>query len=223
MSVGGLIVGAGESRRAGFDKVFASLAGLPVLAHSLRTFVESPEIDRVVLVLSATNADQGRRLVAEGEWAKPVDVCLGGRRRQDSVAFGLAELADCDWVVVHDAARPLVTPQLIARGLQAAAAGGAAIAAVPVTDTIKLVGPTRLVRATPPRADLWSVQTPQVFRYRLLVDAYAGAKDDFTDDAGLLEQLGQPVAVFEGSYDNIKITHAHDLTLAEALLTLRGG
>jgi 2-C-methyl-D-erythritol 4-phosphate cytidylyltransferase len=222
VSVGGLIVGAGESRRAGFDKVLALLAGLPVLAHSLRAFVDSPAIDRVVLVLSAANADAGRRLVAEGEWTKPVDVCLGGRRRQDSVAFGLAELTDCEWVVVHDAARPLVTPQLIARGLEAAATTGAAIAAVPVTDTIKLVGPNRYVRATPPRADLWSVQTPQVFRYRLLVDAYAEAQGEFTDDASVLEQLGLPVQVFKGGYDNIKVTHAQDLALAEALLALRG-
>ncbi|MHB1133052.1 MAG: 2-C-methyl-D-erythritol 4-phosphate cytidylyltransferase [Chloroflexota bacterium] len=215
------MVGAGESRRAGFDKIMAPLDGLPVLAYSLAAFAECAAVDRVAVVLSQANADPGRALVAEGEWAKSITVCLGGRRRQDSVAAGLAELAGCEWVVTHDAARPLVTADLIERGLEAAELTGAAIAALPVTDTIKLVGPDCQVRATPPRADLWAVQTPQVFRYDMLVRAYAQARSDVTDDATLVEQLGQRVRVYQGSYTNIKITHAHDLILAAALLTLR--
>lgn len=221
MPVGGLIVGAGASRRAGFDKVFAPLAGQPVLAHSLRAFVACLYVDRVVVVLSANNLEHGRQLVDAGNWTKVVRVCLGGERRQDSVAAGLAALSSCDWVVIHDAARPLVTPELITRGLAEAELTGAAIAAVPVTDTIKVVGPDMVVGSTPVRSSLWAVQTPQVFRYDLITAAYVGATGEYTDDASVLEQLGHPVRVFEASQENLKITHPGDLELAEFLLRRR--
>jgi 2-C-methyl-D-erythritol 4-phosphate cytidylyltransferase len=121
-------------------------------------------------------------------------------------------------VVIHDGARPLVTEELIERGLEAARETGAAAAAVPVKDTIKLVGEEGIVNQTPPRQNLWAVQTPQVFRADIINEAYLRANDDVTDDASLVEQLGYKVKLYPGSYDNIKITTPDDLALAEVLL-----
>ncbi len=221
MTVGAVVVGAGASRRAGFDKIFACLAGKPVLAHCVAAFEACPQVDSIALVLSPDNVERGRSLAQQYAWTKVAAVRPGGPRRQDSVAAGLAALADCHWVVIHDAARPLVTTELIVRGLAEAAATGAAIAALPVTDTIKIVGPDRIIRQTPERAGLWAVQTPQVFRYDLIVAAYRGARGEFTDDASLLELCGHPVRVYEGLADNIKITLPGDLALAEFYLQRR--
>ncbi|MDA8219522.1 MAG: 2-C-methyl-D-erythritol 4-phosphate cytidylyltransferase [Dehalococcoidales bacterium] len=221
MTVGAVIVGAGASTRAGVDKVFADLAGEPVVAYSLRAFEASPSVDRVVLVLAERNLEQGRELVRRGGWRKVARVCQGGARRQDSVAAGLRQLRDCDWVVIHDAARPLITPELIERGIAEAGVTGGAIAAVPVTDTIKVVGPDFVILDTPARAALWAVQTPQVFGYRLIVAAYESAQAEVTDDAMLLEQQGHPVRVYPSSPDNIKITLPQDLLLAAVLLERR--
>ena len=150
-------------------------------------------------------------------WSKVTDICAGGRRRQDSVAAGLSRLNHCRWVVIHDGARPLVTEDLIERGLEAARETGAAVAAVPVTDTIKVAGDDRTVRQTPPRQNLRAVQTPQVFRFDIITEAYRQAKAEVTDDASLVEQLGYKVKLYPGSYDNIKITTLDDLALAEIL------
>ncbi|MHB1005618.1 MAG: 2-C-methyl-D-erythritol 4-phosphate cytidylyltransferase [Chloroflexota bacterium] len=221
MVVGAIVVGAGASRRAGFDKVFAPLAGRPVLAHSVETLTHCASVDRIVIVLAAANLARGEALVRGENWEKVTRVCKGGPRRQDSVAAGLSYLSDCEWVLIHDAARPLVTVDLVERGLRAATASGAAIAAIPVVDTIKVVGPDRAVLATPDRATLWAVQTPQIFHYELIATAYREALGDFTDDAGLLEQGGHRVRVYEGAADNLKITLPGDLRLAEFYLERR--
>jgi 2-C-methyl-D-erythritol 4-phosphate cytidylyltransferase len=221
VTVGAVIVGAGSSTRAGFDKVFAMLAGEPVLLHSLRAFGNCQAIDCVVVVLAEASLQRGRDLVSRHAWGKPVEICAGGRRRQDSVWAGLARLPECEWVAIHDAARPLVTVDLVEQGLAAAAATGAAVAAVPVTDTIKLVDESNTVRSTPKRASLWAVQTPQVFRCGLLREAYAAAEEEVTDDASLLERQGQAVRVYPATPDNIKITLPGDLALAEFYLERR--
>jgi 2-C-methyl-D-erythritol 4-phosphate cytidylyltransferase len=221
VTVGAIVVGAGSSRRAGFDKVFAPLAGRPVIAHSVEAFCDTAAIDRVVLVLSPANIVRGEELARSRDWGKPVTVCLGGAHRQDSVAAGLAALGPCDWVLIHDAARPLVNVALVERGLTAARQTGAAIPALPVADTIKVVGQDRTVHSTPDRARLWAVQTPQVFACDLITAAYREAKGRFTDDAGLLEQRGHAVAVYEGLADNFKITLPGDLALAEFYLERR--
>jgi len=220
--VGAVVVAAGRSTRFGKDKLFLPLAGVPVLAWALGAFEECPAVDVVALVLSADSLDAGRRLVAEHGLAKVHHFCLGGLRRQDSVLAGLEALGGCEWVAIHDGARPLVTPDLVSRGVAAARATGAAIPGVPLKDTIKLVGPDDLVAATPERACLRAIQTPQVFGYRLILDAYRQVQGEVTDDAALLEALGHPVKVYPGSYDNIKITTAEDLDVAEALLRRRG-
>jgi 2-C-methyl-D-erythritol 4-phosphate cytidylyltransferase len=201
----------------GIDKVFAPLGGKPVLSHVLDAFDGCDSIDQVVVVASKANVERCRQLIAEKERSKPIEVCTGGRRRQDSVAAGLAKLGSCDWVVIHDGARPLVTKGLIERGLEAARETGAAVAAVPVIDTIKVVGNDKIVCQTPPRQNLWAVQTPQVFRLGLISEAYRKAKGEVTDDASLVEALGYKVKLYMGTYDNIKITTNHDLLIAETL------
>jgi 2-C-methyl-D-erythritol 4-phosphate cytidylyltransferase len=221
--VGAIIAAAGESRRmGGIDKVFAPLGGKPALARVIDTFQKCKPVDQIVVVVSEKNIAKCHKLVAEERWRKVSDICAGGKRRQDSVAAGLRKLKDCDWVVIHDGARPLVTKKLIEDGLKAAQKTGAAVAAVPVTDTIKFADDDRTVHQTPPRQNLWAVQTPQVFRYEIIAGAYKQAKGEVTDDASLVEKINHKVKLYMGSYDNIKITSPHDLALAEVLLKRHG-
>ncbi len=218
MKTGAVITAAGESRRmGGVDKVFALLCGQPVLERVITTFQKCARIDQIVVVLSERNLERGKEL-------KVSDVCVGGSRRQDSVLAGLKRLDHCDWVVIHDGARPLVTEDLIERGLDAAMETGAAVAAVPVTDTIcmrepmyNVAGEGYFVQQTLPRRRLRAVQTPQVFRMDILEKAYRQATGEFTDDASLVENIGYRVKLYMGSYDNIKITTPDDLAIAEIL------
>jgi 2-C-methyl-D-erythritol 4-phosphate cytidylyltransferase len=202
----------------GIDKVFAPLGGKPALSYVLDAFEKCEPISQIAVVVSENNVARCHELIAERKWAKPIEVCAGGERRQDSVVAGLAKLDKCDWVVIHDGARPLVTKALIENGLEVAKETGAAVAAVPVTDTIKIAGDDRIVRQTPPRQNLWAVQTPQVFRVDIILKAYQNVKGEVTDDASLVEKLGHEVKLYMGSYDNIKITTTNDLLVAEALL-----
>lgn len=221
--VGAVITAAGASQRmGGIDKMFALLGGKPLLARVIDVFQRCDAIDQIVLVLSQPNLERGQKLVSEHKWSKVSDICSGGQRRQDSVRNGLSHLKNCHWVVIHDGARPLVSEDLIERGLDAAAATGAAIAAVPVTDTIKLAGENQLVQKTPERKNLWAVQTPQVFRFAIIDEAYHHAQNDVTDDAMLVEHLGYKVKLYMGSYDNIKVTTPTDLALAEILWQKHG-
>ncbi len=216
--IGAVIVAAGSSQRmGGVDKVFALLNGKSVLSRVIEIFQRCSSIHQIVIVLSQQNLEVGKELVAKQGWPKVTDVCPGGERRQDSVLAGLNRLSHCDWVVIHDGARPLVTMDLIEQGLEEATETGAAIAAVPVSDTIKVAGDDLLVQGTPPRQNLWSVQTPQVFRFDIIAEAYRQAKYEVTDDARLVEQLGYKVKLYMGSYDNIKITTPDDLTIAQVL------
>jgi len=201
----------------GVDKMFALLGGKPVLARVVDTFEKCNSVDQIVVVVAEENLEKCRQLVAEQGWSKVADVCPGGERRQDSVAAGLKRLTQCEWVVIHDGARPLVTVDLIDRGLTEARDTGAAVAAVPVTDTIKVADNGGVVQKTLPRQNLWAVQTPQVFRFDIITKAYQQAKAEVTDDAALVERLGYKVKLYMGAYDNIKITTPDDLVLAEAL------
>ncbi len=221
--VGAVIVAAGSSQRMGsIDKVWALLGGKPILVRVVDAFQGCKLIDQMVIVLSQPNLERCRQLIAEQGWTKVTEVCPGGRRRQDSVAAGLSRLDHCQWAVIHDGARPLVTEELIRRGLTEARETGATVAAVPVTDTIKVAGDDRIVRETPPRRSLWAVQTPQVFRFDIITEAYRQAKGEVTDDASLVEILGYRVKLYMGAYDNIKITAPDDLALAEVLWQKRG-
>lgn len=213
-----IIAAAGESRRMeGMDKIFTVLGTEPVLVHAVSAFEKCSQVGQIVIIVSEPNVERAKKLVDEHRWAKVSAVCAGGERRQDSVAAGLAQIGDCDWVVIHDGARPLVTADLIERGLEAAKETGAAVAAVPVTDTIKLAGDDMVVMGTPPRQNLWVVQTPQVFRADIIKEAYRQVEGEVTDDAALVERAGDKVKLYMGAYDNIKITTPHDLVLAEIL------
>ncbi|MDD5189747.1 MAG: 2-C-methyl-D-erythritol 4-phosphate cytidylyltransferase [Dehalococcoidales bacterium] len=218
IEVGAVIVAAGHSARMGsVDKIFAPLAGEPVILRVLEPFLKCELIDRVVVLLNGKNYDDGEELFGTQNWEKEVVAHLGGIRRQDSVLAGLKQLGDCDYVVIHDGARPLVTVDLIKKGINAAKETGAATAAIPATDTVKVAGTDMLVQETLPRENLWQIQTPQVFDYDLLMKAYARVKQDVTDDAQIVELNGGKVKLFQGSYDNIKITTPADLAIAEIL------
>jgi 2-C-methyl-D-erythritol 4-phosphate cytidylyltransferase len=204
----------------GGDKLWVSLGGRPLLAHTLSIFQHCPSVHRISLVLAEGRQKLGHTLVKGARFGKVAAVCFGGEERQDSVQAGLQALGPCDWVVVHDGARPLVTRRLIEQGLAAAQETGAATCAVPAQDTIKTVNEQSLVEKTLDRRRLWLIQTPQVFRYDMLVEAHraAAGQPPASDDAALVERLGYQVKVFMGSYHNLKVTTPEDLLLAQVLL-----
>ncbi len=220
--VAAVIVAAGSSQRMqGINKTWAMLGAKPLLAHSIRVFEASGLIDDLVVVLAKDALPDGRRLHEAEGWRTLCAICAGGARRRDSVLAGLEALSPApDYVLIHDGARPFITPALIEQGLATARQHGAATAAVPVKDTIKRAGPDGLVQETLDRASLWSVQTPQVFAYDLILSAHRRIDPawDATDDAALVERAGHSVALFMGTYDNIKITTPDDLLLAEMML-----
>ena len=202
----------------GVDKTFAPLLGTPLVAHTLNRFESSPVVSEIVLVLAGESVGRGRQMIADGGYHKVSNVVAGGQRRQDSVRNGLLALTPCDYVMVHDGARPVVDDSMLERAAAAAVEHGAAVAGVPVKDTIKRVGPDLTIADTPDRSLLWQAQTPQVFRYGLLLEAHRLCDGDFTDDSAMVEAIGHTVRMFEGSYENIKVTTAGDLVVAEALL-----
>ena len=221
--VGVVVVAAGMSTRMeGVNKTFAELMGRPLIAVTLEPFDSCPLVDEIVVVLARGDLGAARNVLDIHGFAKVSTACEGGARRQDSVLNGLRALEPCDWVMVHDGARPGVSHDLLERGLQAARETGAAVAGVPVKDTIKVAGEGNLVAETLPRDTLWAAQTPQVFRYSLLLEAHARCRQDVTDDAAMVEMMGHPVQMFPGSYRNIKVTTPEDLDVMSALLKGQG-
>jgi 2-C-methyl-D-erythritol 4-phosphate cytidylyltransferase len=217
-----VIAAAGSSQRMqGINKTWAMLGAKPLLAHSICVFEASGLVDDLAIVLSKDALPDGQQLQEQEGWRTICAMCPGGARRRDSVLAGLEALSPKpDYVLIHDGARPLLTPALVERGLAAAREHGAATAAVPVKDTIKRAGPDGLVLETLDRSSLWSIQTPQVFAYDLILSAHRSIDPswDATDDAALVERAGHPVALFMGAYENIKITTPDDLLIAEVLL-----
>jgi len=222
-NVGVVITAAGTSQRMmGLDKVFEPLLGKPLISHTVSAFEECPEVSEIVLVLSSDNLDRGNKLAAQEGWGKLKQICPGGQRRQDSVRIGLENLSGCQWIMIHDGARPCITQELIKRALREVKTTGAAIPAIALSDTIKEVNPEGTVQKTLIRESLRATQTPQVFRYSLLWQAYQGNLDGATDDASLVERLRYPVSTFLGAPENIKVTTQVDLDLAKAILSSRG-
>ncbi len=215
---------AGEGRRmkAGKNKVFMELLGKPILVRTLLRFSECPVVDDFVVVVGAEDVELVESELKKVGGLKPLRVTAGGSERQYSVKNGLAALhPDTDIVLIHDAARPLVSVKTIEAVAEETWRSGAAIAAVRAKNTIKVVRPDRVVESTPDRANLWEVQTPQGFRRDIIEAAYRRAEqDDFlgTDDAGLVERMGIPVRVVEGSYRNLKITTPEDLWVVETFM-----
>jgi 2-C-methyl-D-erythritol 4-phosphate cytidylyltransferase/2-C-methyl-D-erythritol 2,4-cyclodiphosphate synthase len=185
-----------------------------------------PEISEIVLVVRAEDMESARLLLASSPGSQTETVVVGGADRQESVRRGLDEVSPAaDLVLIHDGARPFVSADLLSRSIASARRHGAAVAAVPLSDTVKRAGPETTVVETLDRRHLWAVQTPQTFRRDLLVEAYAAAERDgfrATDDAALVEHLGAPVHLIEGSVDNFKITTPADLARAEERLRPAG-
>lgn len=215
-----IIPAAGKGSRVGSrtPKLFLDLAGEPVLARTISVFARSARIGLIQPVLPRTHLARFARLLARQRWARCRPAVAGGRERQDSVAAGLRALPpEVELVVVHDGARPFVTPRLIHRVLEEARRHGAALAAVPVHDSVKRVSAQLFLEGTVDRRTLWLAQTPQAFRAALLREAHERARRDgleATDDAALVEALGHPVRVVPGSPLNLKITTREDLALA---------
>ena len=223
----GVIPAAGRGERFGgkVKKQFLALCGRPVIVHTLIPFQASPWIDDIVCVAPQEEVGALERLISEYRLTKVKRVISGGERRQESTQAALSllekEAAPGDIVLVHDGVRPLVTGALIGRVVQAAEKYGAAVAAFPVSDSLKEVSSEGLIRKTVSRENLWATQTPQAFRLDILAEAYrTAARDRFigTDEAALVERLGIPIHCVEGSPENIKITTPSDLKLVELLL-----
>jgi 2-C-methyl-D-erythritol 4-phosphate cytidylyltransferase len=208
---------------AGVDKTLVELGGMPLIARTVEVFDRTRVVGFVVLVVARSDLDEVADIAREYRWKKVMHVRVGGERRQDSVRIGLRALPECDWVVVHDGARPLVTPKVIEDGLLTAVAVGAATAAVPVVDTIKVVTDDGHVVETVDRRTIAAIQTPQIFRRDLLERAHDEVGVDVTDDSSMLESQGIAVEVFMGDRANIKVTTPEDLIIAEALLLARAG
>jgi len=219
-----VIVAAGSSQRMVVcDKLWIPLAGRITLARTIDVFDASPLIQNIVVVVNAEHFADMKELSQREKWRKVLTIVKGGKRRQDSVRAGLEAIAEfapaTNWVMIHDGARPLVSSALLEAGLAAAQEHSAAIAAVPLKDTVKEIE-DGWVATTTERSHLRAVQTPQVFSFPLIYDAHSSklAQEDVTDDATLLERLGHRVAIFPGSYTNIKITTPEDVFIVEALL-----
>ena len=224
--VGVVIVSAGEGQRmGGIDKIRTLVSGRPLLAYGVDAFEMCQYVTEIVIVLASVHLEWGKELVEREGWKKVSSVCSGGKTRIDSAKYGFDALSYCHWVMVHDGARPCVTVDLIDRGVDCVPITGAAVPGVPVKDTIKQIDVDNLVINTPPRESLWSIQTPQVFGYDILKRVYmessTNATDNVTDDSTLAERLGYNVKVFEGSYENVKITTPGDLKLVETMLLSR--
>ena len=216
-TVGAVIVAGGTSRRMkGPNKLFTSLIGKPVLAWSVDACHRFNLVQQIVLVLNDNDFARGQILRRQRDWVK-VTVCSGGGTRQDSVREGLRRLDDCDWVMIHDGSRPFLTPDLIGDGLNTVGETGAAVAAVPVKDTIKLSDSRSLIRETIERSQLWAAQTPQIFSFDIITRAYGNLTAEITDDSTAVEQLGYKVKLYMGDYRNIKITTPEDLKLARII------
>ncbi len=218
-----ILPAAGKSRRfkdKHYKKPFAPLANRAVWMHSAERFINRDDVVQVLLVISPDDEDYFQMKFAGNAAILGIGVVQGGAERPDSVENALARVKpEADFVCVHDAVRPCLASEWIDKIFQAAERTGAAIFAVPVTGTLKRVGSDKTIQETVSRNDLWEAQTPQVFRRDLLLEAYARRADfPATDDAQLVERLGQTVTVVPGSPINLKIATREDLRLAEQAL-----
>lgn len=218
--------GAGKRLGLGINKAFAMLKGAPLIVHCLAMLAETNLITRAIVVLAPAEVEDGKLLLESYQQQffsnLPFSVVAGGKERQDSVANALVTITEADgYVAVHDGARPFAGKEVFERTLAAAKEYGAAIAAVPVKDTIKVVDECGMVVATPERKTLQAIQTPQIFEIGLLKNAYKHLAEHpaaVTDDASVVELFGHRVTVALGRYENIKVTTPEDLLLAENLL-----
>ncbi len=229
MQVNAIIAAGGQGKRmnSSISKQFLTIKGHPILYYTLNKFEKMNIIKSIVLVTSTDDMDYTREKIIKQYRFKKIEMVEGGKERQDSVYNGLRELSpQTDIVVIHDGVRPFVSTKLIENSIAAAAKFKAVGVAVPVKDTIKVVGDGNIVENTPNRNTLWAMQTPQSFNYDLIMKAYEKAMyEGFygTDDTVLVERMGLPVKVIEGAYENIKITTPEDIIFAETFVALGYG
>jgi 2-C-methyl-D-erythritol 4-phosphate cytidylyltransferase len=222
--VSAIIVAAGSSQRMGFDKLLSLIGDKPVVAHSIDRFEQCDEIDEVTLVVRSDRREEFQRIVDVFGFTKVNRLVDGGRERHLSVWNGIAQLSEvCEIVAIHDAARPLVSSELIARSVTLARACGAVSLAAPVVETVKRADAERNVIESVDRSGLWAMQTPQVFRFDWLLDAYKRIVDagrSVTDEVSALQEAGYPVRLLQNTDWNVKITFPRDLKLAEKMISL---
>lgn len=222
--ISAIIVAAGKGTRMGanVDKLWLEVAGRPVIAHTWRQFNDADGVDEIILVVREGMAPHFAELAVKYHFQKPFRIVSGGAERQDSVWNGLAALSPAaEIVAIQDAARPCTSAELIAATVAAARETGAAVAAQPVTDTIKETGDGKLISRTVDRSKLWSVQTPQTFRVEVIRRALATARAKglvLTDDTAACELIGQPVRLVHAATPNPKVTVPADLPFIESLL-----
>jgi len=220
-----IIVAAGSSRRMGFDKLFANLAGKPVIAHSIDAFEKCPQVNEIVIVAREERLQDFENMVKEQKFTKVVKIVGGGDERHFSVWNGLQSVnAGTDYVAIHDGARPLVTPKLIQQCLELAEREGAVSCSAPIPDTVKRASTDQMVTESVERSGLWAMQTPQVFSSGLILQAYAAiiAKNEHvTDEVSAVQRLGKKIALLKNDDWNLKITFPRDLEMAEHILQIR--
>ena len=214
--------GRGSRMKSDINKQFLKIGGKEVIAHTVERFYNNKNIGEIIIVVREDEKEFFQENIINKYGYKNLKIAFGGKERQDSVYNGLKEVdKNCGIVLIHDGARPFVTNEIIEKSIKCAQKYNCAIVGIPVKDTIKIVNENNDVCNTPDRNTLWSIQTPQVFEYSLIMKAHEKAKDDKyygTDDSMLIEYLGYNVKVVEGSYDNIKITTPEDLKVAEEIL-----
>jgi 2-C-methyl-D-erythritol 4-phosphate cytidylyltransferase len=220
-----IIVAAGDSRRMGFDKLFAAIAGKPVIAHTISAFERANSVNGIIVVAREDRHDEIKTMAGDENFKKVRSIIPGGKYRQDSVRAGLEHLDSATrWVAVHDAARPLVTPEQIERVFQQCANHAAAALAEPVNDTLKRADSNLLVSASVDRDQLYAMQTPQVFERQLIEEAYRAVYAEnisVTDEVSAVERLGREVVLVLNDDFNFKVTYPRDLPVAEFILKQR--
>jgi 2-C-methyl-D-erythritol 4-phosphate cytidylyltransferase len=220
-----IIVAAGDSRRMGFDKLFTAIAGKPVIAHTISAFQRANSVNEIIVVAREDRQNEIKTIVRDRKSEKVRSIVPGGKHRQDSVRAGLDRLDSATrWVAVHDAARPLITPEQIERVFQQCANHGAAALAEPINDTLKRADSDLLVSGSVDRDQLYAMQTPQIFERQLLEDAYRAvcAENIFvTDEVSAVERMGRKVVLVVNGDFNFKITYPRDLPLADFVLNQR--
>ena len=219
-----VVVGGGFGTRFGGEKLTGHLAGKPLVAHTLSAFEATEHISEIILVVPAGREEEFRAIARNSGVSKLAAVVPGGPHRHDSVLRGLKVLASCiDLVAIHDAARPLITPDLITRALEAAAREGAAAVAAAVTDTLHRIDESGFAAGTVDRSSLRAMQTPQVFRVQEIMALFDVAEGIPTDEVSVAMAAGKKVFLVEHSEPNIKVTWPQDVMMAEAILLARQG
>ncbi|HEY6154825.1 MAG TPA: 2-C-methyl-D-erythritol 4-phosphate cytidylyltransferase [Candidatus Udaeobacter sp.] len=217
-----IIVAGGSSRRMGFDKLFAVIAGEPVIAHAIRAFERTTSVSEIVVVAREQCHDEIRKIVSGAGLKKVHAIIGGGERRQDSVRAGLDRVdRKAQHIAVHDAARPLITPTQIEQAFEQARIHGAAALAQPVNDTLKRADADLLVVGSVDRQHLCAMQTPQIFERKLLENAYRVVYTEnvlVTDEVSAIERLGHKIALVPNDDFNFKITYPRDLPVADFIL-----